>query len=124
MLFFFLDLLLCLQARFKKSDVFNLEEEELTHMGTSLSKMDDFGEDFKDSSDDEESGNHFFFFYAFFFMFVFYVDSPSGVVVVVVTWQATWTPTRSTRCTLAASSRTSRTRPTASGRASARSCRS
>ncbi len=64
MLFFFLDLLLCLQARFKKSDVFNLEEEELTHMGTSLSKMDDFGEDFKDSSDDEESGN-FFFFYKF-----------------------------------------------------------
>lgn len=53
----------CLQARFKKSDVFNLEEEELTHMGTSLSKMDDFGEDFKDSSDDEEGGNHFFFFF-------------------------------------------------------------
>lgn len=45
------------QARFKKSDVFNLEEEELTHMGTSLSKMDDFGEDFKDSSDDEEGGH-------------------------------------------------------------------
>lgn len=44
------------QARFKKSDVFNLEEDDLTHMGTSLSNIDDFGDDFADSSEDDGTG--------------------------------------------------------------------
>jgi nucleolar protein 14 len=43
-------------ARFQKSNIYNLDEdtEELTHLGTSLSAIDDFNEEILGSSDEEE----------------------------------------------------------------------
>ncbi len=45
---------LFVQSRFKKGGLFNLEEEELTHLGSSLSAFDDFGDNIKEFSDDDD----------------------------------------------------------------------
>lgn len=50
-----------MQARFKKTNVFNLDDgEELTHMGTSLSKIDDFDDELLGSSDDEDKSGMYY----------------------------------------------------------------
>ncbi len=51
---YFVNFCLFVQSRFKKGGLFNLEEEELTHLGSSLSAFDDFGDNIKEFSDDDD----------------------------------------------------------------------